>query len=136
MINALFWNIKGVSKTPNLRRLIRLIHMHNVQFLSICEPKLDVSKLETICLRLLFDSVMVNMSTDICVFYKSPFVCLLVGSSDQYIALYIHHPSLPGSLVFFWVHARCSVEARKDLWKDLLLDKPWLRPWCIGGTLT
>ena len=48
MVNALFRNIRGVSKAPNLRRLRRLIRMHGVQFLAICEPKLDVSKVETI----------------------------------------------------------------------------------------
>ena len=133
MINALFWNIREVSKAPNLRRLIQLIRMHDVQFLCICEPKLNVAKIESIHLRLSFDFVMVNTSVDLWVFYKSPFVCSQVGSFDQHITLDAHRPLLPSSLVLSWVHARCFVEARKDLWRDVLLEKPQLRPWCVGG---
>ena len=27
------------------------------------------------------------------------------------------------------------MKARKDLWRDLLVDRPRPRPWCIGGGL-
>ncbi|XP_071914116.1 uncharacterized protein [Coffea arabica] len=72
-------------------------------------------------------------SADLWVFCKSLFACTLVGSSDQHITLDVHHPLLPRSLVLSWVHAGCSVEARKDLWRALLGDKPRVRPWCIRG---
>ena len=65
MISGIFWNIRGVSKAPNLRRLIKLVRIHHVQFVVICEPKLDVAKLESIRLRLSFDYVFVNHSSDI-----------------------------------------------------------------------
>ena len=61
MINAIFWNIIGVSKTANLRRLKKLIRLHNVQLVAICEPKLDVVNIESISLRLSFDAVVVNL---------------------------------------------------------------------------
>ncbi|XP_071928071.1 uncharacterized protein [Coffea arabica] len=32
-----------------------------------------------------------------------------------------------------FVHAKCSVDERKELWTSLLHDKPTLLPWCIGG---
>ncbi|XP_027178157.1 uncharacterized protein LOC113777323 [Coffea eugenioides] len=95
------------------------------------QVKLDVARIESIRLRLSFDFVMVNISADLWVFYKSPFVCLWVGSSDQHVTLDAHRPLLPSSLVLSWVHARCFVEARKDLWRNLLLDKRQLRPWRV-----
>ena len=68
MINGMFWNIRGVLKAPNFRRLLRLIHMHGVQFLAICKSKLDVSNIETIRLRLSFDYVMVNLLAGLWIF--------------------------------------------------------------------
>ena len=65
MINGIFWNIKGVTKAPNLRRLIKLVKVHRAKFVVICEPKLDMSKIEFIQLRLQFDFVIVNHSGDI-----------------------------------------------------------------------
>ncbi|XP_027182299.1 uncharacterized protein LOC113780719 [Coffea eugenioides] len=32
-----------------------------------------------------------------------------------------------------FVHAKCSVEERRELWFNLLNDKPNSIPWCIGG---
>ena len=42
MISGIFWNIRGVAKSPNLRRMIKLVRFHRAQFAVICEPKLDV----------------------------------------------------------------------------------------------
>ena len=87
MINGIFWNIRGVAKAPNLRRLIKLIRLHHARFVVICEPKLDVSKIVSIRLRLSFDCVLVNRSNDLWIFYSSPFVCSVAGDSDQHISL-------------------------------------------------
>ncbi|XP_071912243.1 uncharacterized protein [Coffea arabica] len=32
-----------------------------------------------------------------------------------------------------FVHAKCSVDERRELWSSLLADKPSFLPWCIGG---
>ena len=133
MINGIFWNIRGIAKAPNLRRLIKLVRIYHVHFVVICEPKLDVSKIVSIQLRLLFDYMFVNCSSDIWVFYNNPFVCSIVGSSDQHISLDVQNPLLPSSIIMSFVHAKCSVDERKELWTSLLHDKPTLLPWCIGG---
>ena len=92
MINALFWNIRGIAKTPNLRQLKKLIRLNNVQLVAICEPKLNVENIESIRLRLSFDAVVVNLSADIWVFYNLPFICDIAGNSDQHISLILQHP--------------------------------------------
>ncbi|XP_027060834.1 uncharacterized protein [Coffea arabica] len=106
---------------------------HGVQFVAISEPKLDASRLESIRLKLSFDYALVNESEDLWIFYSSPFVCSVVGSSSQHISLHIHHPWLPRPMVFSFVHALCSVEGRRGLWEKLLSDKPSSLPWFIGG---
>lgn len=122
-----------MSKAPNLRRLIKIIRLHGVQFLAISEPKIDVSRVQYIRMRLSFDYAIVNISEDLWIFYSAPFNCSLVGNSIQHISLSIQHPWLPGPMIFSFVHAMCSVEGHCDLWQNLLSDKPRSLPWCIGG---
>ena len=40
---------------------------------------------------------------------------------------------MPGSIVMSFVHTKCSMEKRRDLWCGLLADKPNSLPWCIRG---
>ncbi|XP_027081100.2 uncharacterized protein [Coffea arabica] len=54
-------------------------------------------------------------------------------SSDQHISLHVQNPLLPSPIIMSFVHAKCSVEERRELWCSLLNDKPTLHPWCIGG---
>ena len=65
MINTLMWNIRGVSKASNLRRLKNIIRTHGVQFVALSEPKLDVSRVESIRMRLSFDYAIINVSEDL-----------------------------------------------------------------------
>ncbi|XP_027181778.1 uncharacterized protein LOC113780162 [Coffea eugenioides] len=44
MINTLLWNIRGVSKLSNFRRLKNIISENGIQFVAISEPKLDASE--------------------------------------------------------------------------------------------
>ena len=115
MINALMRNIKGVSKAPNLRRLKHMIRMHGIQFVTISEPKLSASRVEYIRLKLSFDFALLNVSTNLWIFYNAPFSCLVVGSSNQHISLVIHHPWLSCPLAFSFVNTLCSAEGRRVL---------------------
>nr|XP_027082456.1 uncharacterized protein LOC113704781 [Coffea arabica] len=96
-------------------------------------PKLDVSRIDLIKVRLPFDSVVVNLSADIWVFFSTPLVCVVVGSSAQHVTISVQHPWMDGSLCFSFVHAKCSLGERRVLWQDLKADKPSSRPWCVCG---
>ena len=133
MINAFFWNIRGVARAPNLRRFRKLVRLHDVKFLAISKPKQPICNVDHIRMRLLFDSVLVNPSKNLWVFFSSPFICSIVSSSAQHITLSIYHPWLSGLLFFSFVHAKCTMEERRELWHHLLRDKPNASPWCIGG---
>ncbi|XP_027098892.2 uncharacterized protein [Coffea arabica] len=128
---------KGVrARIPSDRQLRSATSSHNsfqAKFVAICEPKLDVSRIESIRLRLHFDFVLVNCSGDIWVFYNSLFVCSMVGNSSQHLSLSVQSPLMPGSIIMSFVHAKCSVEERRELWSNLVADKPSSLPWCIGG---
>ena len=82
MINTCFWNIQGISKFLNLRRLKNLVHMHRLAAVGICEPKLSRQDADSIRIRLNFDYVVCNLSGELWVFFSSPFVSQVVGDSD------------------------------------------------------
>ena len=82
MISALFWNIRGISKSPHLRRLKKLILVHKLSVVGICEPKLLTKDMESIRVRLNFDHVISNPSGDLLVFFRFPFTSMVVGESD------------------------------------------------------
>ena len=65
--------------------------------------------------------------------YSSPFVCSIVGNSDQHISIHVQSMLLSSPIIMSFVHAKCSVEERRELWCNLLSDKPISLPWCIGG---
>ncbi|XP_027118292.2 uncharacterized protein [Coffea arabica] len=54
-------------------------------------------------------------------------------TKDQHISLEVQSPQLPTPIIISFVHAKCSVDERRNLWSSLLADKPSLLPWCIGG---
>ncbi|XP_071939165.1 uncharacterized protein [Coffea arabica] len=139
--------MEGEEKTVRKRRAVRMkerLQTSEVEgytgdlsfgqaatLVAICEPKLDVVNIESIRLRLSFDAVMVNLSEDIWVFSRLSFICSIAGNSSQHISLLLHHPWLPHALRFSFVHAKCTLEERWELWQALLLEKPCSQPWCI-----
>ena len=116
MINAFLENIRGVARALNLRRLRKLVRLHDVKFVAISEPKQPICSVDHIRMRLSFDSVVVNPSKNLWVFFSSPFICSVVSSSVQHI-------TLSGPLLFSFVHAKCTMEERRKLWHHLLRDK-------------
>ncbi|XP_027170927.1 uncharacterized protein LOC113770609 [Coffea eugenioides] len=55
------------------------------------------------------------------------------SNSLQHISLILSHLWLPCALCFSFVHAKCTLEERKELWQALVLEKPSSQPWCICG---
>ena len=66
-------------------------------------------------------------------FYKSPFVCSVVGEEDQFLSLDICHPQLSTPITFADVHATSMVEEIRVIWDGLLRCKPHQRPWVVTG---
>ena len=81
MIKGLFWNVRGISKAPKLRRIRKLIQMHNLQFLAICELWLEVDKAEWYRYKLNFHGLVHNSMGSVWIFFKEPFSGLVIGES-------------------------------------------------------
>ena len=124
MINFLFWNIRGISHTPNFRRLKRIIDEYSVQLVAICEPKVSPYDIRLICARLKMNSWLVNREGSIWVLYQNYFHCERVGQSPQYLILKLTSQLLSGPIYFSFVHAKCTEQERTLLCSALLDDNP------------
>ena len=107
MINACFWNIRGISKPPNLRRFKKLVCMHKLAVVGICESKLSFVEVESIRIRLYFDSVVCNSSGEVWIFFRAPFARRVIGESDQHMCLLLGHPRFPTEVFVSFAHAKC-----------------------------
>ena len=134
MINDMFWNVRGVSKAPTVRRLKKLIQIHKIQFLAICEPCLEVGRAERYRCRLKFHSLLHNSMGTIWFFIQENFSGSIIGESPQHVSIRLSHDHIPGSRVVVpFVHARCTADERIELWADLLRDNPGPDAWLVGG---
>ena len=77
----------GDLKSPNLRRLKNIVHKHKIVIVGICEPKLSRDEVDSIRIRLNFDSVLCNSSGELWVFFNFPFISHVVGDSDQHLSI-------------------------------------------------
>ena len=81
MIKSHFWNVRGISKAPKIRRIKKLIQMHKIQFLAICEIWLEVDKAERYRYKLNFHGLVHNSVGSIWFFFQEPFSGLVIGES-------------------------------------------------------
>ncbi|XP_027158394.1 uncharacterized protein LOC113760014 [Coffea eugenioides] len=133
MINALFWNIRGLSKPSYFRRLKMLDRQYHIQFFVLCETRANPMLAKDFRQKLRFDHVVYNSSSSLWLFYNDPFNLVLVGEGEQYFSFLAHHSSLPTPVTVSFAHALCTGEGRRELWSGLLLDRPSQGPWLVGG---
>ena len=124
MIKFMFWNIRGVSRAPNFRRLRYLVKHHSIQLVAICEPKIQVAEIHSIRMRLNMDHSVFSSTGDIWIFYKASIFCRIVGESNQHLSLQIDSAIFAVPIIFSFVRAKCTALQRVELWNSLLVDKP------------
>ena len=119
MINTLFWNIRGIGKKVAVSRLKLLKKNHQLQLISICEPKLHASKITNIQLKLGYDQAFQNQSNRIWIFFDNHLKGKIIHESEQHISVQLSHPYFKSDILAVFIHAYCSIEARKTLWDSL-----------------
>ena len=118
---------------PNVRRLKTLVRMHRLAVVGVCEPKLSRHDADSIRLLLNFDSIICNSTGELLVFFNSSFVGQVVGDSDQHLSICWGHPQFPVPILVSFVHAKCQLVERQQLWEGLLQDKFRQGPWYVMG---
>ena len=79
-----------MSRSPNLKRLRKLIKLYSVHLVAICEPKMALCGFDLIRLKFGMDCCLANQWGTVWIFYQSPFRCQSVGESDQHLTHYIY----------------------------------------------
>lgn len=60
MISTIIWNIRGMKSKKSFNRLSKLVNIHNVQFVAIQEPFVNVSNLDKYNRKIGFQNVVAN----------------------------------------------------------------------------
>lgn len=134
MISSLIWNIRGIGKTPAIRRLRKLIRMHRLSLICILEPFISVDRLEAIRVQLGMEHGLSSQSGKIWIFWSAPFSVELLHDMGQVIHCRVSHSILPDPVLVSYVYASCFMDVREDLWAALesFADSHDL-PWIVGG---
>lgn len=134
-MNFIIWNIRGVGNDVSIGRLKLLIKDHSIVCLALLEPKIHVSKLQSICYKLGFSNCLANSSdmAHIWLMWKDPLDFVLVSNDDQQLTVSQVSNVLP-AFHSTLVYAKCTAAERQSLWFSLcLLHSQLDGPWLVAG---
>ncbi|XP_075473928.1 uncharacterized protein LOC142504981 [Primulina tabacum] len=83
--------------------------------------------------RLGFSGVISNLSGYTWVFFASDVRAECVFDHAQFLHIRVSASFLPTEIFWSFFHARCDYVQRRDIWASLILVKPVLGPWLVGG---
>src|SRR4051812_4290473 len=110
MMNLLAWNIRGLSNSPSVRRLRKIIGTGNISVVAIFEPKITVGDIRDYEFKLNCVGSCANLEGNIWLFWKSGVICSILHSIAQYISALINIGGI--EVVIFFLHANCDSNIR------------------------
>ncbi|XP_073015629.1 uncharacterized protein [Primulina eburnea] len=131
-MNCLIWNIRGLRGSESQQRLHAFVKEKQIKVLAVLEPMIDLDP-RFMTRRLGFSGVISNLSGHIWVFFAADVRAECVFDHAQFLHIRVSASFLPTEIFCSFVYARCDYVQRRDLWASLLLVKPVLGPWLVGG---
>ncbi|XP_073305752.1 uncharacterized protein [Primulina huaijiensis] len=131
-MNCLIWNIRGLRGSESQQRLHAFVKEKQIKVLAVLEPMIDLDQ-RYMTRRLGFSGVISNLSGHIWVFFAADVKVECVFDHAQFLHLRVSASFLPTEIFCSFVYASCDYVQRRDLWASLLLVKPVLGPWLVGG---
>lgn len=134
-MNALIWNIRGISNDLSVGRLKFLIKAHKLNMVAIIEPMVDSNRMDSFRKKLKMDYSAANSigKAHIWFFWKSPLQFVVLHQHEQFLTL-CHGGSSDPNFFITIVHAKCSVQERRVLWSELAhLYWNCSVPWLLAG---
>lgn len=130
----LIWNIRGIGNAKSMRSLKNHVRMNKVQMICVIEPKISVSKLDSIRLRLKFDNAYANQNDNakIWLFWQHSISIVVLQKHSQFITVQMQIGGVDCIATF--VYASCQVEGRRELYDELIQFGGLVaNPWMLGG---
>src|SRR3954464_7601564 len=85
MLNIIVWNIRGLGNPPSLRRIKKLVRVHNIDCFAIIEPKIKSATAKDYEYKLNCSGSFANHEGNIWVFWKNNISCTVIYSTAQYV---------------------------------------------------
>ncbi|KAM7491146.1 hypothetical protein LguiA_034067 [Lonicera macranthoides] len=133
MISFLIWNLRGISNTPTISRLHKLVKIHKVCLVVFLEPMVEAMQVENFKLKLGFDKALSNVNSKVWVMWKDNIKVSVVRDFEQCLAVKYKHSELEGDFIFTATYAKCSRVERRVLWRNLSELCNMGYPCIIGG---
>ncbi|XP_075076585.1 uncharacterized protein LOC142163222 [Nicotiana tabacum] len=134
MINAIFWNIRGMRSQKADHRLKNLVKKNKVQFAAIFEPFVHKQKIEVYKRFLEFKHCMSNDIGQMWCFLSEYVNATVISMDDQQMTLQFESNNDDAGIFITAVYAKYTAGERKDLWESLVnIESQVDGAWCIGG---
>ena len=75
----------------------KLMQIHNLQFLAVCEPRLEADSAERYWSKLKFSTLLHNTIGSIWLFFQDPFSGYVIGESPQHVSIRLPMPTSHGT---------------------------------------
>ncbi|KAL3498204.1 hypothetical protein ACH5RR_040936 [Cinchona calisaya] len=109
-----------------------LIRIHNIPFLAIMEPKLDIEHIFPSVVG--FSLCLINCNSKICVFWTIGYHYNVLENNEQLLHLDLTHDGWTFSGFVTLIYVQRTRRKRQQLWADLdRLALASTRPWLWGG---
>ncbi|XP_073037148.1 uncharacterized protein [Primulina eburnea] len=131
-MNCLIWNIRELRGSESQQKLHAFVKEKQIKVLAVLEPLIDLDP-RFMTRRLGFSGVISNLSGHNWVFFAADVRAECVFDHAQFLHIRVSASFLPTEIFCSFVYARCDYVQRRDLWASLLLVKPVLGPWLVGG---
>lgn len=117
----LCWNVKGICSLASLRRLKKLVRLHNLSIVFLLEPVISNDTASRINWQLGFPNFMTASSGKIWVFWSSNFTLSFQHEIHQLLYFHYQHPSFLTHCSFTVVYGKCTVADLRLLRFSLLI---------------
>ncbi|XP_073051334.1 uncharacterized protein [Primulina eburnea] len=122
----------GLRGSESQQRLHAFVKEKQIKVLDILEPMINLDP-RYMTRRLGFSGVISNLSGHIWVFFAADVRAECVFDHAKFLHIRVSASFLPTEIFCSFVYARCDYVQRRDLLASLLLVKPVLGPWLVGG---
>ena len=103
MIRLLTWNAQGVGNISTLKRLKKLISMHNISLIILQEPL--ISTVSEVSRKIGFDNFCSNINNKIWILSRHGLVVQLLSSSDQFLHFMVNTSTSMGAVCVTGIYA-------------------------------
>lgn len=87
MVSLITWNINGISNGPSLRRIKKIIKIHQVSVIALLEPMISAEAILELKTKLQCQGCLANSTSKIWLLWKEGIHCYLLNDHEQHLTV-------------------------------------------------